>query len=89
MRPCSRRHRDKKLDDRVLVSVLFTIAKSSARQDVITSPDSDVLSVRACRSRLWPSVGLHWPELLEPNCEETSVLGGRSEERARCSSLEQ
>lgn len=31
--------------DRVLVSVLLTIAKRSQKQNVITSPDSDVLSV--------------------------------------------
>lgn len=63
--------------DRVLVSVLLTIAKRSQKQNVITSPDSDVLPVRACRSRLWLSVGLHWSGLIELNSDFRFWVGVR------------
>lgn len=70
----------------MIVSVLLTIAKGGWKQHVITSPDYDVLSVRACRSRLWLSVGLHWSELTEFNSDFRFWWAfGRG---TRCSSLD-
>lgn len=55
----------------MIVSVLFTIAKSSAKQDVITSPDSDVIQ-RSCLPIPFSgsrAVGLHWSQLPELNSD--------------------
>lgn len=77
--------RCQKLQDRVIVIVLLTIAKSGEKQ-CRNHPGLRRARVRACRSRLWLSVGLHWPGIPEPNSDFRFWVWARGK-GARCSSL--